>query len=81
VIPVVFVLVAFWLTINTLVARPVESATGLILIALGLPFLPIIVISGSGSRVDPKATKPQINADSHGSARTLKLKWRKLQYE
>lgn len=36
-IPVVFVLVALWLTINTLVARPVESATGLILIALGLP--------------------------------------------
>lgn len=37
VIPVVFVMVAFWLTINTLVTRPVESATGLILIALGLP--------------------------------------------
>jgi APA family basic amino acid/polyamine antiporter len=36
-IPVVFVLVAVWLTINTLMARPVESATGLILIALGLP--------------------------------------------
>jgi APA family basic amino acid/polyamine antiporter len=36
-IPLVFVLVALWLTINTLVARPVESATGLILIALGLP--------------------------------------------
>ena len=36
-IPLVFVLVAFWLTINTLLARPVESATGLILIALGLP--------------------------------------------
>src|SRR3984893_1469586 len=36
-IPVVFVLVSLWLTINTLVARPVESATGLILIALGLP--------------------------------------------
>jgi len=36
-IPVVFVLVAVWLTINTLVARPVESATGLVLIALGLP--------------------------------------------
>jgi APA family basic amino acid/polyamine antiporter len=36
-IPVVFVLVAFWLTINTLVARPVESATGLVLIAIGLP--------------------------------------------
>jgi APA family basic amino acid/polyamine antiporter len=36
-IPVVFVLVALWLTINTLIARPVESATGLVLIALGLP--------------------------------------------
>jgi len=36
-IPLVFVLVALWLIVNTLVARPVESATGLILIALGLP--------------------------------------------
>ena len=36
-IPLVFVLVAFWLTVNTLVARPIESATGLILIVLGLP--------------------------------------------
>ena len=37
VIPLVFVLVALWLVINTLVARPVESATGLALISLGLP--------------------------------------------
>lgn len=37
VIPFVFVLAALWLVINTLVARPVESATGLALISLGLP--------------------------------------------
>jgi APA family basic amino acid/polyamine antiporter len=36
-IPLVFVLVALGLIVNTLVARPVESATGLIVIALGLP--------------------------------------------
>jgi APA family basic amino acid/polyamine antiporter len=37
VVPMVFVLVALWLIVNTLQARPVESTTGLILIALGLP--------------------------------------------
>ena len=37
VVPFVFVLVAVWLVINTLLARPVESATGLALIILGLP--------------------------------------------
>jgi APA family basic amino acid/polyamine antiporter len=35
--PLVFVLVAIWLVINTLVNKPVESVTGLVLIALGLP--------------------------------------------
>jgi APA family basic amino acid/polyamine antiporter len=35
--PLVFVLVAAWLVINTLVNRPVESIAGLALIALGLP--------------------------------------------
>jgi APA family basic amino acid/polyamine antiporter len=37
VMPLVFVLVAAWLVVNTLVNRPVESITGLALIALGLP--------------------------------------------
>ena len=37
VVPLVFVLVAIWLVVNTLVNRPVESVTGLVLIALGLP--------------------------------------------
>jgi basic amino acid/polyamine antiporter, APA family len=37
VVPLVFVLVAFWLVVNTLFARPVESVAGLVLIALGLP--------------------------------------------
>jgi APA family basic amino acid/polyamine antiporter len=35
--PLVFVLVATWLVINTLVNKPVESVTGLVLIVLGLP--------------------------------------------
>ena len=37
IVPLVFVLVAVWLVINTLVNRPVESVAGLVLIALGLP--------------------------------------------
>lgn len=36
-VPLIFVLVATWLVINTLVARPVESVAGLVLIVLGLP--------------------------------------------
>jgi len=35
--PLVFVLVATWLVINTLVNKPVESVVGLVLMALGLP--------------------------------------------
>jgi APA family basic amino acid/polyamine antiporter len=38
VVPIVFILVAVWLVINSLTAYPVESAAGLFLIALGLPF-------------------------------------------
>jgi APA family basic amino acid/polyamine antiporter len=37
VMPLVFVLVATWLVINTLLNKPVESVTGLVLIVLGLP--------------------------------------------
>lgn len=37
ILPLVFVLVAAWLVVNTLVNRPVESVAGLVLIALGLP--------------------------------------------
>jgi len=37
VIPLVFVLVAVWLIINTLFTRPVESVVGLGLIVIGLP--------------------------------------------
>jgi basic amino acid/polyamine antiporter, APA family len=36
-VPLVFVLVAAWLVVNTLLNRPVESGAGLMLIALGLP--------------------------------------------
>jgi basic amino acid/polyamine antiporter, APA family len=38
VVPILFVLVAVWLVINSLTAYPVESGAGLFLIALGLPF-------------------------------------------
>jgi basic amino acid/polyamine antiporter, APA family len=38
VVPLLFVLVAVWLVINSIRAYPVESAVGVALIALGLPF-------------------------------------------
>jgi APA family basic amino acid/polyamine antiporter len=38
VVPLLFVLVAVWLVINSIKAYPVESGVGLLLIALGLPF-------------------------------------------
>jgi APA family basic amino acid/polyamine antiporter len=38
VVPILFVLVAIWLVVNSIKAYPVESAAGLFLIALGLPF-------------------------------------------
>lgn len=37
IVPLVFVLVALWLIVNTLFTKPVESVVGLILMALGLP--------------------------------------------
>ncbi|MCA1817023.1 MAG: amino acid permease [Acidobacteria bacterium] len=37
VVPLLFVLVAAWLVVNTILTSPVESAVGLLLIALGLP--------------------------------------------
>ena len=38
VVPALFVAVALWLVVNTLMSSPAESAAGLVLIALGLPF-------------------------------------------
>jgi APA family basic amino acid/polyamine antiporter len=38
VVPLLFVVVAVWLVINSIKAYPVESGVGLLLIALGLPF-------------------------------------------
>jgi APA family basic amino acid/polyamine antiporter len=38
VVPALFVLVAAWLVVNSLAATPLESAAGLLLMALGLPF-------------------------------------------
>ena len=46
VVPALFILVALWLVINTLTASPVESAAGLFLIALGLPFFFFFRASG-----------------------------------
>lgn len=37
VVPLVFIVVAVWLVINTLINRPVESVAGPVLFALGLP--------------------------------------------
>ena len=36
-VPLVFVLVAAWLIINTLFSKPVESMTGIVLMAVGFP--------------------------------------------
>ena len=61
VVPLVFVLVAAWLVINTLINRPVESVVGLVLIALGLPVywyyrenLPNVKRIGRVQRPDPR---------------------------
>lgn len=37
IVPILFVAVAIWLIVNTLMTSPVEAAAGLVLIALGLP--------------------------------------------
>jgi APA family basic amino acid/polyamine antiporter len=37
IVPVLFGLIIFWILINTLIERPMESALGLILIVVGLP--------------------------------------------
>jgi APA family basic amino acid/polyamine antiporter len=46
VVPILFVLVAVWLVISSVKAYPVESAVGLVLIALGLPFYLYFQIMG-----------------------------------
>src|SRR4051812_196358 len=47
VIPGLFVVVAVWLVGNSLIATPVESAAGLFLIAIGLPFYAFFVWSAA----------------------------------
>jgi len=54
VVPGLFILVALWLVINTLTASPVESAAGLFLIALGLPFFFYFRASGWITRARSK---------------------------
>jgi basic amino acid/polyamine antiporter, APA family len=46
VVPILFVLVAVWLVISSVKAYPVESAVGLFLITLGLPFYLFFQITG-----------------------------------
>jgi basic amino acid/polyamine antiporter, APA family len=52
IVPLVFVLVAGWLVVNTLVNRPVQSVAGLVLIASGLP---VYVYYRMRNRVTPVA--------------------------
>jgi APA family basic amino acid/polyamine antiporter len=49
VIPVVFLLVAGWLLINTMMTAPKESFTGIILIILGLPVYYYLILKGKKS--------------------------------
>ncbi len=50
IMPLLFVLVAVWLIVNTLRTSPVESAAGLLLIALGLPLYFYFSASHRGAR-------------------------------
>jgi basic amino acid/polyamine antiporter, APA family len=54
IVPALFILVALWLVINTLTASPIESAAGLFLIALGLPFFFYFRASGWITRARTK---------------------------
>ena len=52
VVPALFVIVAAWLVLNSLFATPIESAAGLVLIAIGLPFYVFF-----------RATRREVHAD------------------
>ncbi|HUR59754.1 MAG TPA: amino acid permease [Opitutaceae bacterium] len=54
VVPMLFVLVALWLVINTLVYRPVESLAGVILIGLGWPVRRFVA-----RRLEPQSSPPR----------------------
>ena len=60
VIPAVFVLVAIWLVGNSFVATPVESAAGLLMIAVGLPFY--LYFQSGASRIAEVAPEPSLPA-------------------
>jgi APA family basic amino acid/polyamine antiporter len=60
VIPALFVLVAVWLVGNSFVATPVESAAGLLLIAIGLPFY--LYFQSGASRIADAAPGPSYSA-------------------
>jgi basic amino acid/polyamine antiporter, APA family len=60
VIPGLFVLVAIWLVGNSFVATPVESAAGLLLIAIGLPFY--LYFQSGASRIADAAPEPSFPA-------------------
>jgi ACR3 family arsenite efflux pump ArsB len=45
-VPVLFVAVAIWLVVNSVMAYRVESAAGVVLIVLGLPFFIVFRTKG-----------------------------------
>lgn len=55
VVPVVFLLVAGWLLISTLLNNPTQSITGIVLILLGLPVYYYLTRNGSGENADNEA--------------------------
>lgn len=57
VVPLLFIIVTVWLFINTLLTNPVESAFGLLLILLGLPFY---FFFRHGSRQETGAVKEEL---------------------
>ncbi len=63
VVPLVFVVVACWLVMNTLINRPVESVAGLVLVALGLP----VYFYFSASRHSAMARERDMPSHQQGS--------------
>jgi APA family basic amino acid/polyamine antiporter len=56
VVPAIFVIVAAWLVINSLWATPVESAAGLVLIALGVPFFLYFRVTNRARHTDEETS-------------------------
>jgi APA family basic amino acid/polyamine antiporter len=58
-VPLLFILVAAWLVINTITTNPVESVIGLILIALGLPVYAFFKRRRTRAAIEESAGKAQ----------------------